>query len=313
MNEDIKSYNFSHYSLPKQEKLEKIINCLVKHPEGLQPKQIALKTRLNKSTVKAYLKILFNEGYVKTASGWYYPDIKPTHSVEKPIKIHNINLLINNFESEKKYEDKSVEIGNVKILVRFGQKNKRITGVISGEPPLNYREFCFAVEKFKSIIYSVIGSYPLSEDITISSCEFNTDYDMLRLEGLKAVTLTTFEGNLLKIYDKQDKVRFEARAKLLSLPAVASFLKEGAPYNLVEGQAVLKEEVRELKTVVRYLNEQFFKNQLILSAILDRLSKTSSNEIVTKETISYKIERGIENNLNANQFLTTKNLKEELK
>lgn len=312
MNWVAESCNFIQYRPPKREKLEKIANCISKHPEGIQPKRIALETKLRHNTIKSYLKIICKEGFAKVRSGWYYPVAERTHGDEKPIRTHNVNLSINDVSLDKKYEDKIEEFDSVKILVRFGVCNSKITGVISGEPPLNYREFCFAVDKFKSMICSSIGVNFSNEDILVTSCEFNADYENLRIEGINAVTLTDFKGNLLKLYNKENNLRKEARETSLPLPAVLSFLRGNAvPYNVVERQIALEEKVDEMSEVVRCQNRESVQINSLLSAILDKLNNISNKNTITKEIILRQTENHPINFQDSSFKMN--NLKEEFK
>lgn len=286
------SYNFEWYRISKQEKLRRIVDILDKYPEGAQPKTISRKTGLNHNTVRAYLIALRSSGHVKMLSNGFYLVTKTSHGVgvgvEKLPKIHNINLSYDASSLSYKHTEKTVTVDDVKIRAVFGVKNKKITGSISAEPPLNYREFKFAVNEFKYLVRSVIGFCPFDDSILVTSCELNQDYGDLRIDGCNSLTIKTVLGDLEKIYNKRNCLRSEIRVKSLPLQSVYALLKGGIiSYNIIERQTSIEEKVDEQIKAIKYLNGYTFQNSLLMKAILDKLNNGLDREIVRKEVGTY--------------------------
>jgi hypothetical protein len=104
-------------------------------------------------------------------------------------------------------------VGDVRFEVVFGGKRGKVSATVSCDDGLSYRELCFVILEFKRRVCEVLGSVP-DFRVEAESYEFLKDYLGFRLDGLKAVTLTSFMGLMEKIYQKENCLRHEVRSSV---------------------------------------------------------------------------------------------------
>lgn len=197
--------------LDKEHKKQTIIDFLKRFPEGAVAKHISLMTDIDYSTVRGILRNLLKEGIVaqKFERGPYCLVQDFTHGMKMEPKFHNILLQVTPDKPIKKFKEVfQSEIACLRI--ESGIKSKKITGVISANPPLTHRETCLMAEKFMHLSKQEFSMEISPDDVKFINIEINWDYNGLRLEGCNCITLKSF-GLIEKLYNKKECIRHEYR------------------------------------------------------------------------------------------------------
>jgi len=188
----------------------KIIACLKESPNPLTPKEIAYKTRLERSTVRGYLRDLLKSGVLIQPFPSHY-SYAATYGVGEsisPVHVHNLHLvaLCPKLLEMDKIDDEIFNIGSIKIQYVYGKKRGKFSCIISCKQGLDYDSLCLVIDK-------VNGDFERRFDrIPEFSCSFhmNRDYYRVELDGLKCLTRVYLLGFFERIYQKySDTVRAE--------------------------------------------------------------------------------------------------------
>ena len=243
----------------------------------LSPREITGITGLNRSTVRVYCSRLVSEGVLARPHYGYYC-INRTYGVRwSAPRVHNLRLrwapacrIPEHVEVEEVY-------GDVKIRVVFGSERSLVTCWISSDIGLNYAGCGLAIQRFKEIAGSRVGCPVLDGGILVSSCEFNEDFESIRLDGLSSVTVESFLGSLERIYNRDGGLRSEVRVRPDSLASVYALLKGGVTaYNVLQAQFMVTQRLESLIVTVKEQSRGIQELGKIFRALLDRIDKLGS-------------------------------------
>lgn len=242
----------------------------------LTPKEIKVITGLNHSTVRVYVLDLLAQGVLVRPLRGYYA-INPTYGVGRPPRVHNLRLrwappcrISEHVELEEVY-------GDVKIRVVLGRKRNLVTCWISSDPGLNYASCSLAIQRFKEVAGSRIGRPVPDEEIMVTVCEFNDDFESIRLDGLSSVTVASFLGSLERIYNRNGGLRSEVRVRPDSLASVYALLKGGVTaYNVLQPQFMMTRRLEALTVAIKEQNRGIQELGKVFRALLDRIDRLNS-------------------------------------
>lgn len=205
----------------KEDKIESIRHCLVKNPQGINPKSIARETGLNVNTVKTLLPQMSD--VTKVMRGLYKivnrgdgtSDYDPVLTSLHEWNFHNCILSANSTYPDV---DMCKEFGVVKMIV--SSANGKATCRLSTDYPLNVSSLAFVAGYFADLV----GAKWL--DVSVSSIEFNKDYRNLRLDGVNSISV----GSLceqFKLYQKRHGLRIEHKTAVpFTMDNIVSMLSQ---------------------------------------------------------------------------------------
>jgi hypothetical protein len=213
-------------------KASQITRCMEGYPEGMNPKQIALKTGLNVNTVKSILPKI--KGIKKVMRGLY----KVLNDGDSPRSFHvelhdwNFHNLIMSCDGASPCFSKDFTLGLVSFSVTVSQSGHGVCRV-STDFPLNVSVISMVAHMFSDLVGV---SY---SKILISTVEFNKDYRNLRLDGVQSIAVDNLVEQF-KVYQKQRGMRIEHKTKVpLSVDSVVDMLSNSP--NSVEFNVKLNE------------------------------------------------------------------------
>lgn len=152
-------------------------------------------------------------------------------------------------------------VGDVEFKVVFGWKRGKVSAVIRCDDGLSCRELRFVVRDFKRRVGDVLGCVP-EFNVDATRYEFLKDYLGVRLEGLKAITLTSFMGLMEKLYQKEKCLRHEVRSHVpVPVETLQGLMQGGMStanlqqfnYLLVKDVARILEEMKRQGQETRFL------------------------------------------------------------
>lgn len=238
---------------------------LEKYPEGLFPKMLSKASKINYSTVKVYLRDMLKKGLVKqNFKNGPYTVIKPIHG-NIYYKYHNIYFSFQFKDIEITPHKEKVQIENIKLIIYFGSKTKKVTCNVSSKEPLNLRELVLVKNLFEQKVKEKLGIQELPV-LMIKSIEFNNDLQGIRMDGINAVTWNDFKGVLEKVYNKEDKLRHEFKVSLpVEAESIIHLLRQGLDsYELLKNYNSLDERLGRLEEV----NKRIFRELTIISKLI---------------------------------------------
>jgi len=264
--------------------ITRVENLLSANPdEPYNAKHISMLINANPSSVRTALFRLVNKGHIVRVKRGFYKwatdtDISETrHGVGAPLRVHNVIVVCRvpkDVNVSKPSEGEYVlSVGDVRFRFSCGVKRRKVTVRVSCNNGLDFREFVFAVELVRSYVLRLYGFEPSESDLQVVSCEFNQDYQGLRLDGVKCLTASDLKGVLARIYQKTENiVRSEVKVGKTSTKAIYALLKGGVTsYNIVQGLYMLVRRVEDLVEGIKYLNQVNLEVRELLLKILGRL------------------------------------------
>lgn len=246
----------SYRDLSQKTKKQLIIETLRTADHPLFPKEISQKTGLNRSTVRVYLRQLLRHGFVEQPFPGVY-DNNPTYGVGKlqPPRVHNLRLRVSGVPVPRL--PRRVEVfGDIKIQVVFGSKRGLVTGVLSSDRGMDYSSCVLAVERFRAVVKKELGLECSMEDIEVTVCELNEDYQGQRFDGLSCVTVRSFLGAVERLYNRDDGLRSEVQVKPDSVESIYMLLKGGVTqYHSTQMQFMMMKKLEDLVKAIKFHNE----------------------------------------------------------
>jgi hypothetical protein len=147
------------------------------------------------------------------------------------------------------------QIGDIRVRVVFGLKRKKVTCFISRNVGVDYSEVAMAVELFRLHVALRTAHMLETEEIEVHTCEFLEDYEQLRLDGVKCVTVKSFLGALERVYNKEHGLRSEVKVQPENVNTIMGLLKGGVTsYNILQSQFMIIQEIRCLTDAVKGSN-----------------------------------------------------------
>lgn len=247
-----KSYN--SYS-GRGVKKNRILKVLRENQRPLSPKEISFLAKLNHSTTRVYLRRLLEKGKVVQPYPQAYVSKPRDSRGEGLTRVHNLVFSVEApglARGLRTFED---WFGSVKVRVLFGCKRGKITGFVSCDGGLDLNGFCFAVDKFKSVISDRTGARVSDGEIRVVTCELNEDAQGIRMDGITCFTVRDFRGFLERVYNKDDGVRNEVKVQPQSVEHIMALLKGGlTTFQIAQGQALTNKKLDNLTDTIKQTN-----------------------------------------------------------
>ena len=262
----------------------------------ISPKEIAQNIKLNPNSIRVNLHRLLKEGKViKKFYGHY--SISPIDGVgyDRPPRVQNLFVRAEFFQSGQKIRVFECDKGRVdefpfgedgaQVRIIYGWKRGNISWSVKAPEGLDL----YGLRLVRSLVESSCG-YSGYKDLNwmVSNFEFLWDHEGLRFEGVKSVTLQSFDTVLEKYYSKDDGLRKEIRASLpTELDHILALVQGGQPaFNLIQGVGVLSQKIDALVEAQKGQNRQLSNHNRLLEALVDsqtKLNDTLNDFIKTKE------------------------------
>jgi len=146
----------------------------------------------------------------------------------------------------------SINFGSLKLVFQH-HNNKSVTVFVDcvGSYSLDYIAFRLLVE----LVMKELGLEDWKK-VTVSSFEFNNDFEGIRLDGVQAVTLKAFDSSFRRVYQKHFGIRDEVKVVgKFRVEDVLNLLHGGIEaYNSSRLLFELIEEIRLEREAVKFQN-----------------------------------------------------------
>ena len=251
-------------------KKTKILDTINQSEIELTPKEIALRTGLNRSTVKNYVRKLLEDGKI----------LQPYYRTYASIITHGMMKRVHNFILTCKapwldFSDDVVKFfGDVKVRVQFGLQRHKITGRISCDVGMDKNTLIFALNWVHDLVKQRTGHGLVNPDV--KTLEVNRDLKGLRIDpGKSCFTWKGLFGVIERIYQKEkDTVRVERKFTRKMNIGEATSLLEGPRDNVQEGLYLLSKKVDALVDAQKYQNLKITEGTQRLDVLENIFSKT---------------------------------------
>jgi len=262
-----------HTLFPVKSKIsQKILDVLTRTDRPLFPREIALLAKARKNTVRSYCRRLLKKGLLKQPTLGLYtiavanPDYGDGgNNNPKAPRLQNLMMQVKH-PIHSSIQDFKEKFGTVGIKIQFGRKHQRVTGYLSCPEGMDLNTSVLALEKFKHIVALKLGFFPKNKTTIVKRAEFLEDFQKIRMNLLKCLTVESFLGSFEKIYNQKNGLRSEVRCKPDSIEAIYTLLKGGVKnYNL---QNLLTSTLNQLKEIMETIECQCKGTQHIYHMLL---------------------------------------------
>lgn len=242
----------------KLEKMDKILDTLKNHPEGLTPKFIAFHTGINPNTVKSIIPQIFQIKKKDNIRGLYYLVDEGQHGNIFSWNVHNCILTYKVPEYAGERITKTFDFGLTNCDLDIGAETKQATLRISTEHPINISALTICFGLFSSLIREYTSVNLELKDVIVSTLEFNQDFQNLRLDGAKCITFDSLIEQY-KLYQKQNALRVEYKIKMpITAEVVMSMLNNSTNslqtaqeiYYLRKGHEVVVKQIKKINALL---------------------------------------------------------------
>ena len=258
-------------------------------PSAIRRHLMKLGVRKSYKSIHSALSRLLSNGLIeKTERGWYrLKSSRPTHGVGKfdaspmgsasptdgfgaqsktwlsnigspgPPRIHDVWLVAEGVPVRKSIKLK-MKAGDVELTIIAGVKRGKVTVIIKNDyPGLDYNAFSLALELTKLVLERELNWFDDSK-LLVKNVEFNIDVQNVRLDGLKSLTLKSFDDWFARLYQKREsEARVEVRQTELPIAQVSAILQGGfTGAQALTYIASLHSKFSEVAELMRFMMEQ---------------------------------------------------------
>ena len=280
-----KSGHFNYLVLPS-EKYERILETIENSSSPITPKEISSSTKINPATVRKYVRKLEKMKHITKVFYGHYVSTKNLFTSGGSIvksdcpKLHCLRLRIVDFIRELRTFSR--DFGYLKLVFQH-YTNGSVTVFVDcvGSYSLDY-------VAFRLLVDCVLKELCLAdwEKISVSSFEFNNDFEGVRLDGVQAVTLKAFDGSFRRMYQKHFGVRDEVKV-VGSVPVenVLTLLKGGVDsYNISQLLFGVAQEIRAEREAVKFLSGLVIEGMSSLKRYWEAIADRATIETTTVKT-----------------------------
>jgi len=201
---------------------DEIVEFITLFPVGLTPSNLAKKLNLKRQTAKSILYRLVEKGKLKAnyfGNKGFYGIVARSQNTEDGLgfktepKVQNFQLIYENcnlgdeFVYKEHYPSDENQIWNISI--RYSKSNN-LTILFSGEYGYDFGSIAVLTRHYLNNLNKKYGSDLDIHKLQITMVEEFNDFYKLGLSK-NSMFFTDFEGSMLKIYDKGDRLRVEKR------------------------------------------------------------------------------------------------------
>lgn len=247
-----------------------ILEYLERQDYPVSPHKIAGDLRIKPSSGRARLTEMLQQGLIHRPYRGYYQLSNPTrvvgalfrelrgvggryvgvgsHERAHGVGVHNVVIGMDMPEGWGESREDVEEVGGLRLRFIYGLKRRRITVKLGcGDEVLDWRNWPLLIRFIQLKVAQVTGWTPGEDDMLVKCFELHEDYDSLRMEGVKCLTVRSFTGALERIYNRGRGLRSEVSAPPTSVESIYNLLKGGVtPYNMVQVQMMQQRRIGEL-------------------------------------------------------------------
>lgn len=271
-----KSYNLSHQS-SLSEKENAILKAVKTNDFPITPKEIASMTGINHNTVRQYCRKLEKQALVTRTFRGHYTTPENVATFASSIvgggvpRVHGLRLRFSGVGvGGSKWVRKLNGVVKITFMVH---KNGSATVFIDciGDSSLDAVGFRIVLALIQEELSVTDTELAASK---VASYELNTDFQGLRLDGVKAITLKAFGDAFWRVYNKRGFLRSEVKAtKPLDVANVLALMNAGvSQYNVLQllflNFQEMKRYVEAAKFQNRHLVEITGRNRRLADALL---------------------------------------------
>jgi len=278
---------FCRERLPKKGIKEKILEAGAKADRPIYPREIAFIIKEKKNTVRVYCRRLLKKELIRQPIPHMYSAVTKAACGgagvgERPPRLQNFVV---QFGCVVPHGVPSFEgfFGSVGLKVLFGCRHQRVTGYFSCPEGMDFNTFVLALEKFKHVVASKLGVFPSNDALVPLRAEFLEDFQNVRMDFVKCLTVRSFLGSFEKLYNKSNGLRSEVRVQPDSVEAIYTLLKGGVTnYNVVQLVFLTLRNLEKLVEAVKLESQGVQGLQRMIFDFLERWDKR--NEIKSSRT-----------------------------
>lgn len=219
----------------------KVLEVVQQSSRPIDAAEISQKTGIKVTTCRKCLSRLKKKGKIKKHSYGFYASLldnvpldssmvtaagsPPTLKDPEP-RLHCLRLKV--FDVTGKQRRWRLDFGLVKVsFQRYASGTAQVFVDCRKDCSFDYVAFTLLLE----IVLREVGQTDWNR-VLVSSYELNHDYVGLRLDGVKAITLTTFDGSFRRVYNKRLGLRDEVKTiGSVQVDKVLSLLEGSSIYN----------------------------------------------------------------------------------
>ena len=258
-------------ALEKQTISRRLYEYLQGEPYPVSPGLIALRTGLNRASIRVMCRRLLKEGLIRQPYSGHYCGIgcnSAIHGVgalrlgvySDESQVYTVGPLLQNMvvvcdvgECEK-FDDYCFTVVDAEIRLVFGSKRNQISLYVSCSNGVGIHAFSLIVTRVEDYLLSLGFTQPFNW--LVVNYELLVDGVRYRLEGIEALTVQVFEGELHKLYNKSYGVRGEYRSSApVDLRSFMSIVSgHGGDLRSAARLGAIEDEIRKLTEAVKYNN-----------------------------------------------------------
>nr|MBI4157077.1 hypothetical protein [Candidatus Woesearchaeota archaeon] len=256
----------------KQEKINKIMQALKNHPEGLTPKAISYYTGINHNTIKSMLPDMDGVKH-KGYAGLYVLVDNDRHGAIFKWNFHNAILSY----KLPKYNGQRItkNLGNSLLNLKFeiGSTSKKASLRVSTQYPLNITSIYTCYLLFCELIHNFCNEEPVPSRVYLTSIEINNDMEGIKLDGLNSISIDSLSEQFKLYHNKSAKsLRSEHKLKLpIKLEAIFNMLINEDRFLELYDETIKHKHNEEL--ILKYQS----MNSKLLQEILKKLDVSKIN------------------------------------
>lgn len=270
-----KSGNFC-YGSTLSDKHKIILKEVENSPYSITPKEISSNTGLKAATVRKYLRDLEKGRLVKRKFRGHYVSMKNLVTNDRrmvhgfpEVKVHSVRFRVVDVGGGERSWCRDFGVLKLKFVVH-GNRTAEVFVDCGKGVSLDY-------VAFRLVVGVVCGELGCSwGQVSVVSCEFNRDFFGVRLDGVKAVTLRSFDGSFRRVYNHRGFLRDEVKTVgSKKIEDVLALMQGGiSQYNIQQFLYVNFQKWSE------YVEATKFSNRLVSDAVSEmrRLVKAMVTE-----------------------------------
>ena len=285
--------------------LKTILAVIEDSTEALTPRQVydkvKRKTNIKHSTVRKYLRRLYNQQKILQPYPGYYCNPITYNVIVGELRVHNVRFCVgaNFLGGCGKFADFEEFVGDVRLFIQFGKQRRRLTGQISvkrgsGSRGLVKDTLLFALNRVLDVVEATTG-HVVEDGVVLTSFETNRDYPGKRLDGkIACLTMKQLFEVIERVYQKdEDTLRTERKVSCdMKVEAAVDLLRGNLPdSNVAQGLKVLSDRVDGLNTRIGFGNRELVDMHSQLEELTETFKKMLNQNSTQRDSVepSYRV------------------------
>ena len=275
----------------------KILQYLEIVGRPVTPFEIKQNTKINHNSVRVNLIRLLRKGKIRRDFYGHYSIIS-THGMgfDVPPRVQNLFVIADSFKSGNRVSVSRDLIGvkdvfpfgddGAQVCIEYGWKRGNVFWRLAAPLGLDL----YGLRLVVSLVDSVCkGRGFVGLHWMVKNFEFLWDHDAVKFEGVKALTLQSFDTVLEKYYVRDGGLRKEIRGSLpTELDHILALVQGGQPaFQLIQGVGVLTKKIDSLVEAQKGQNRQLSNQSSLIKALYEsqiRLTDTMNQLLKDRKT-----------------------------